>query len=515
MKKLAYILILIPVVLVTLRIISTEEPDPGVISEVTYDITYRYDLSGQDQSLNAESFLPQNDIRQDINFESNDLLNSDYIFSNSGTNKILKWNGSGDRDTTLSFHFSAKTRHVKYSIDEAIELDETAAENHAEYLISSATIQAHHPDIKQSSQQFLQNSSPKVINLAKGFYRYVEEIPSVSNGSGFDALTCHKKRICTEEGKSRLLTAFFRSAGIPARVAGGLVLTDEKKGTIDYWMQAYIGDKWVSFDPERSYFAELPATHLELFRGDVGADNGDSGIGADIVYDITRDRQNDYPSYAMFNIWSLIDSNDLPFKPVMVLLLLPIGAYIVAICTNVVGFKTYGVFLPVLIAFSFIDMGMIQGLLFFTVIIGLISLMSFPLERWGILHVPKIVCLLTAVSLYCLAAVKIFYITGWVAPSATLTFPIIILTLISERFAQKVEEESLKDALFIYGQTLIVTLSCYWILSANVIQHFFITFPETLIAIAGLSLLLGEWIGLQLFEYTRFSRIDEEVSYVK
>jgi hypothetical protein len=284
---------------------------------------------------------------------------------------------------------------------------------------------------------------------------------------------------------------------------------------MDYWTQAFIGDEWITFDPERGHFAELPATHLEIFKGEISVENLVDVGSTDSHYDIRRDRLNDYPAFALFNIWNLIDGNELPLKPVMVLLLLPLGAYIVAICTNVVGFKTYGVFLPVLIAFSFIDMGLIQGLIFFTAIIGLISLMSFPLERWGILHVPKIVCLLTTVSLYCLASIKIFYITGWVAPSATLTFPIIILTLISERFAQKVEEESLREALFIYGQTLIVTLSCYWILSASVIQHFFITFPETLIGIAGLSLLLGEWIGLQLFEYTRFSKIDEEVSYVK
>ena len=123
--------------------------------------------------------------------------------------------------------------------------------------------------------------------------------------------------------------------------------------------------------------------------------------------------------------------------------------------------------------------------------------------------------MLTAVGIYCLAAVKLFYVTGWVAPSATLTFPIIILTLIAERFAQKVEEESIAEALFIYGQTLIVTLICYWILSASVIQHAFITFPELLIGIAGLSLLLGKWIGLQLFEYSRFSKLNDEVSYVK
>ena len=515
MKKLAYSLILIPIILITLRMVFNDEPDPGVISEITYDITYSYNLNGQNQFFDVEFYLPQNDIRQDISFEPNVHLNSEIAFKDRDTKRILEWSGSIDVDTTISFQYSAKTRHVEYNIDKELVLGESGDEKHRQYLVSSSSIQAYHPEIKKSSDRFLLNSSIKVKDVAEGLFNYVEQIPSVRNGKGSDALSCHKNRICTEEGKNRLLTALFRSAGIPARMAGGLVLKDKKKSNLDYWMQANIGGEWVTFDPERGHFAELPATHLELFSGDITFDDVQRAAVSNSYYDIKKERLNNYPEYAMFNIWNLIDSNELPHRPMMVLLLLPLGAYIVAICTNVVGFKTYGVFLPVLIAFSFIDMGLLQGIVFFTVIIGLISLMSFPLERWGILHTPKIVCLLTVVGIYCMAAVKLFYVTGWVAPSATLTFPVIILTLIAERFAQKVEEESLSDALFVYGQTLIVTVSCYWILSANVIQHFFITFPEILIAIAGLSLLLGKWIGLQLFEYTRFAKIDEEISYAK
>ncbi|WP_340106797.1 7TM domain-containing protein [Rhodohalobacter sp. 8-1] len=515
MKKIAYILILIPAFLVILRYYANDEPDPGVISELTYDVTYRYDIRGDDNYYNIESFLPLTDFRQDIDVAPSALLSSDLMQSDRDANRLMIWRGAVARDTIISFQYSVKTKHVNFDIDQMLTTGESAPADQQQYLKSSNTIQAGHEEIRESSDRFLLDSSDSVKDLADNLFGYVEQIPTVRNGTATDALACHRIKACSEEGKSRLLTALFRSAGIPAREAGGLVLTEEKKGTIDYWMQAYIGDKWVSFDPERNHFAELPATHLELFRGDrdivTYADKGNINS----FYDIKRERQNDYTAFSLFDIWKLIDDEKLPFRPVMVLLLLPLGAYIVAISTNVVGFKTYGVFLPVLIAFSFLDMGLIQGLIFFTVIIGLISFMSFPLERWGILHTPKIVCLLTVVSLYCLSAVEIFYITGWVAPSATLTFPIIILTLISERFAQKVEEESLKDALLVYGQTIIVTLSCFWILSASVIQHFFITFPETLMAIAGFSLLLGEWIGLQLFEYTRFSKIDGEVSYVK
>lgn len=515
MKLLSYTLILIPILLITLRIVSNNDSDPGVISERTYDVSYQYEVSGDRSSYEFESFLPVEDIRQDIEIKSDLLLESGITISDRNSNKKIMWSGFSASDTTLTIRYSAKTKHVEYKLDDYLSVSVAAGSKIQEYLRASDTIQADDPKIREVVKRLKRKNPILIRNITSTLFNYVEGIPSIENGSGSNALKCLEKRVCTEKGKSRLLTALFRAAGIPSRVAGGLVLNDDKKGDTDYWTQAYIGKEWVTFDAERGHFAELPATHLEIFRGDYSLGNRFDGGVADYYYDISRDRLNDYPNYALFDIWNLIDGNELPLRPLMVLLLLPLGAYIVAICTNVVGFKTYGVFLPVLIAFSFFDMGMVQGLIFFTLIIGLISLMSFPLEHWGVLRTPKIVCLLTLVAIYCLAAIKLFYITGWVNPAATLTFPIIILTLISERFAHKLEEESLSEALLIYGQTLIVTLSCYWILSANVIQHFFITFPEVLIGIAGLSLLLGKWIGLQLFEYSRFSKIDEEISYVK
>jgi len=515
MKLLSYTLILIPVLIITLRVVSNSDPNPGVISELTYDVSYQYEVAGDESSYEFESFLPVDDIRQDIEINSELLLESGITISDRNSNKKITWSGFSASDTSITIRYSAKTKHVKYKIGDDLSVQIVVDSENRKYLGATETIQTDDPKIRRAVDRLKPENPILLRNIVTAIYDYVEGIPSVESGAASDASKCFEKGVCTEKGKSRLLTAMFRAAGIPSRVAGGLVLNDDKKGDTDFWTQAYIGEKWVTFDVERGHFAELPATHLEIFRGDYSLGNRFEGSVLDHYYDISRDRVNDYPKYALFDIWNLIDGNELPMRPVMVLLLLPLGAYIVAICTNVVGFKTYGVFLPVLIAFSFIDMGLIQGLIFFTLIIGLISLMSFPLERWGILHTPKIVCLLTLVAIYCLAAVKLFYVTGWVAPSATLTFPIIILTLIAERFAQKVEEESLYDALFIYGQTLIVTLSCYWILSASVIQHFFITFPEALIGIAGLSLLLGKWIGLQLFEYSRFSKIDKEISYVE
>lgn len=513
MKYFAYFLIIIPLVLVTFRVVTDPDPDPGIISELKYDVTYQYDLKGSDTAYTIQSFLPIDNLRQDVEMDSDSLLQPGISIYDLVPNKVITWRGRAESDTTISIRFTAKTKGIEFDIDNRLKINRISESEFEQYLSSTADIQSDRPEIKALAERLQSSESESVKDLAEGFFNYVRNLSSVDITNSEDALSCFESGICTDRGKSRLLSALYRATGIPARVVGGLILEEGKMKISHYWMEARFAEEWVPFDIQEGYFAELPKNYLEISYGDFTLNESHQGLEVDYLYDISRDRLHDYSAYAAFNLWNLIDNNQLPMKPVIVLILLPLGAYIVGIFKNVIGFKTYGVFLPVLIAFSFVDMGLIEGLIFFSVIIGLISLLSFPIEKWGILHTPKIVFLLTLVSLYCLVAIKIFYITGWVNPSATLTFPIIILTLISERFAHEIEEESLADALLVYGQTLIVTVCCYLIVSAGVVQHFFITFPEALITIAGMSLLLGRWIGLQLFEYSRFSQIDEKVSY--
>lgn len=513
MKFFAYFLIIIPLILITLRVVTDPDPDPGIISELEYEITYQYDLQGSDSDYIIQSFLPTDNRRQDVEMDSDSLLQPGLSVFDKAPNKVIKWSGRALSDTTISIRFSAKTKGIEFDIDNKLKVDTSSEREFEDYLSSTTKIQSNSPKVKALADRLRYPESESAKDLAEGYFNYVRNLSSVDITDSTDALSCLKSGVCSDKGKSRLLAALYRSSGIPARVVGGLILEDGMKKTSHYWMEARFAEEWVPFDTQEGHFAELPQNYLEISYGDYNLNESHLGLDVDYLYNTSRDRLHDYSAYAAFNLWNLIDNNQLPMKPVMVLILLPLGAYIVGIFKNVIGFKTYGVFLPVLIAFSFVDMGLIEGLIFFSVIIGLISLLSFPIEKWGILHTPKIVFLLTLVSLYCLVAIKIFYITGWVNPSATLTFPIIILTLISERFAHEIEEESLADALLLYGQTLIVTVCCYLIVSAGVVQHFFITFPEALITIAGMSLLLGRWIGLQLFEYSRFSQIDEKVSY--
>src|SRR5688500_5897345 len=64
-----------------------------------------------------------------------------------------------------------------------------------------------------------------------------------------------------------------------------------------------------------------------------------------------------------------------------VLLMIPIGAFIMLLLRNLIGVKTFGTFMPVLVALAFRETQLIAGIALFTLVVGLGLLVRFYLER--------------------------------------------------------------------------------------------------------------------------------------
>ncbi len=69
---------------------------------------------------------------------------------------------------------------------------------------------------------------------------------------------------------STLAVALMRSAGIPARLVGGLVYTPTFGGSFGQhaWVEVHMGGSgWLAIDPTTGEFAKMSATHIKLFEG--------------------------------------------------------------------------------------------------------------------------------------------------------------------------------------------------------------------------------------------------------
>jgi hypothetical protein len=78
-----------------------------------------------------------------------------------------------------------------------------------------------------------------------------------------------------------------------------------------------------------------------------------------------------------------------------------------------------------------------------------------------------------------------------------------------ERFYVLIEESGGRQAFItVAGSTAVAALT-YWILDLEWMQLQFFVFPELLLAVAGLQIMLGRYTGYRLSEYFRFRALKQ------
>ncbi|MEM9143533.1 MAG: 7TM domain-containing protein [Bacteroidota bacterium] len=267
------------------------------------------------------------------------------------------------------------------------------------------------------------------------------------------------------------------------------------------------------FDALNGHFAYIPANYLELYEGDVFLVTHTPGIQFDYSYEISKqaaiglldEDSSEAKRITAFSFWGLVKSKTIPKKSLFLLLLLPLGGLVVALLRNVVGMRTFGVFLPVLIAFSLLETGFVSGILLFLFLILFVGTISRPFDAMGLLHTPKIVISLTLMVIVMAAGhyLGANYGISWLG--ALTLFPTVILTVSAERFSKLIVEDGFHKATGTLLQTLLAVGLCFLLFSIEQLDNLLILFPEVLLLIMSISMLLGRYVGLRWTEIIRFS----------
>jgi hypothetical protein len=209
----------------------------------------------------------------------------------------------------------------------------------------------------------------------------------------------------------------------------------------------------------------------------------------------------DNPALAWLSLYRLPVTSQTALR---VLLLLPIGALFVALFRNVVGVPTYGTFMPVLIALALrnFSLGLGLALVAFVLFLGVLSRLA--LERLRLLMVPRLSILLCVVVL----SVTGFALIGQDSENreffAGLVLPIVILTMLVERFSITIAEEGLREALVRAGYSILVAVAIYPVFRSERAEYLMFTFPEIVVAVMGFLVLIGGYTGYRVSDLLRF-----------
>ncbi len=319
----------------------------------------------------------------------------------------------------------------------------------------------------------------------------------------------------SNETKLLMTTRILSLEKIPYRVIRGLYLRDgQRKQALTPLLEVYDGKKWVLFDvskgridmPDNFVIWQRGGTYLLDVRG-----GHDSKVRFSVVENYVPAKQlavlNQDATLLNFSLYILPSSQQNAFKS---LLLIPIGALVVVFLRILVGLKTSGTFMPILIAVAFTQTKLLTGLIMFIVVVAIGLVIRSYLSRLNLLLVARISAVIIVVIGIMSTISILSYKLGLYNVLSITFFPMIILSWTIERMSILWEEEGPKEVLIQGSGSLIVAVIAYLAMTNPLIRHITFNFPELYFVVLALIIALGKYTGYRLFELRRFKSFAEE-----
>lgn len=199
-----------------------------------------------------------------------------------------------------------------------------------------------------------------------------------------------------------------------------------------------------------------------------------------------------------------------PANTIVLLLLLPIITLIIAFSRNVVGIRGFGIFLPAALSVVFVATGPIVGIGLFLVIVAVSTFLRILLRKLKIKlqYLPRMSFILWGVVVGVLGALFMSPYIKFSQLNNVSIFAVLILILLSEDFTRVQLGKSIKTAINLTFETLVLSLISFFFLTLKPLQEYVLLNPEiSLIVTAALDLILGKYTGLRVMEFYRFRKL--------
>lgn len=330
-----------------------------------------------------------------------------------------------------------------------------------------------------------------------------------------DANVLLLRRLLGNDDWSKLMPRILAQARIPARRVQGLRLIDNPHPQeLVSWVQVHDGKTWLNFNPASS--EPIDAAHFLVWcYGDADLLRVEGGENVKLKFSVARslrdlvdvaERRASLKNSRLmeFSLFSLPVQTQNVYR---ILLLVPLGAFMVVLMRNLIGIKTFGTFMPVLIALAFRETELLWGITLFCLIVALGLALRFYLERLKLLLVPRLASVLTLVVLLMAIVSLGLHKLDLESGISIALFPMVIMTMTIERMSLVWEEAGPLEAIKQGAGSLFVATMAYLVMNLPQLGHLLFVFPELLLVVLALNLLMGRYTGYRLSELWRFRHL--------
>jgi hypothetical protein len=193
-----------------------------------------------------------------------------------------------------------------------------------------------------------------------------------------------------------------------------------------------------------------------------------------------------------------------PSNTVILILLLPLLATIIAFLRHVVGIPSLELILPIALSITLLATGITTGLVLLLTILIASTIARFILKKIRIMQLPKLALSMFVVALFVFLSLTVMATTQVLNVSQISIFPILLLILLSERIVALQIERSNQDTIIITTATIALALVGLFLFSNTIVRDFVILYPESMFLLIPLNIAIGRYFGLRVSEYFRF-----------
>lgn len=209
-----------------------------------------------------------------------------------------------------------------------------------------------------------------------------------------------------------------------------------------------------------------------------------------------------------------LDPNTLIF-----LVTLPLVITIISFAKYIMGVKSFGIYVPIIMTFMFYQLSRIdggevsvwQGLkygLFIIMIVFISSYISYKLVQPLTLHYySKLAIVTTNVTISLLVVLFVLDLMGRGGILRVDIFSLILLASISERFTNLLASKQTTTALMLSLQTILLGMFCFLVISSQTVQTAFLNYPWIILLSFPVNYFIGKFTGLRLSELYRFREL--------
>ena len=461
-----------------------------------YETKIRYNATGGPQKVRA--WIPKNTERFIINEQ--DFFSGDYGLT------VAKLN-SGNRAEWSVREATGWQTFFYRGLIEPVD-DDLGESNQSEIVVEKPIF----TKIESEVAQMVISRAEKVSADHESLI--LQMIATLNDRNSMDNLS-----VLLPAGRDSVLTVLVRllgDQGIPAKIANGVYLREgSTEGRINNWLQVYNGKTWQLFDPVTEQVipndeALVIWTGFDKF---ITVNDRASDIDFQVILKPRSEnlltffqlRKNESKHWLIdYSFFSLPLSIPTDFKT---LVTIPIGVLLLVILRNIIGIKTFGTFLPILVSLSFRDTGLVAGIILFTLVVVLGLLTRQLLDRLNLLMIPRVGSILVVVLLFMVTIAMLSFKLGIDIGLSVTLFPMVILAIMIERMSILWDErgpfEVFKQAM---GTVMVAALG-FWIMNLPTLQHILFVFPELLLVVLGFTMVMGRYTGYKLTELFRFRAI--------